>query len=112
MILFRPVGKAELALVQASGMFPPRLPHQPIFYPVLDLDYAIEIARDWNARRDGEGYVLQFEVDDAFISRYIPAEAGGRTRREYWIPAEDVDKLNGALLGPPELVASFGKKST
>lgn len=110
MILYRPIGKTELALVQASGMFPPRLPHQPIFYPVVDPDYAIEIARDWNARFDGEGLVLRFEVDDAFIAGYIPAEAGGRTRREYWIPAEDLDKLNGALLGPPELVASFKKK--
>jgi len=46
--LWRPVGPAELALVRASGMraFPPRLPEQPIFYPVLSEEYAIKIARD------------------------------------------------------------------
>lgn len=35
-ILFRPVGPRELALIASSGYqaFPPRLPEQPIFYPV------------------------------------------------------------------------------
>ena len=36
-VLYRPVGQAELDLIAASGWrrFPPRLSHQPIFYPVL-----------------------------------------------------------------------------
>ena len=48
--LFRPVGPEELELVRASGWraWPPRLPGQPIFYPVLNEDYATKIARDWN----------------------------------------------------------------
>jgi hypothetical protein len=35
--LWRPVGPEELALIRAADMraFPPRLPEQPIFYPVL-----------------------------------------------------------------------------
>jgi hypothetical protein len=35
--LYRPVGKKELELIRASGFraFPPRLPGQPFFYPVL-----------------------------------------------------------------------------
>jgi hypothetical protein len=47
--LFRPVGLHELALIWDSGMreFPPRLPHQPIFYPVAKMEYATQIARDW-----------------------------------------------------------------
>lgn len=50
--LWRPVGPEELELIEASGMreFPPRLPDQPIFYPVTSEDYAVKIARDWNAR--------------------------------------------------------------
>ncbi len=50
--LFRPVGQKELDLIVASGFceFPPRLAWQPIFYPVLSLDYAIEIARNWNTK--------------------------------------------------------------
>jgi hypothetical protein len=47
--LYRPVGQEELNLIKSSGYreFPPRLPHQPIFYPVLNEEYATQIARDW-----------------------------------------------------------------
>ena len=49
--LFRPVGPAELELIKASGWkaFPPRLPDQPIFYPVTNHAYATQIARDYSA---------------------------------------------------------------
>ena len=43
-------------------VFPPRLPEQPIFYPVVNEDYAIKIARDWNVPDSGVGYVTRFEV--------------------------------------------------
>ena len=44
--LYRPVGAEELRLIEASGMraFPPRLPEQPIFYPVTNEAYAVQIA--------------------------------------------------------------------
>ena len=52
MILYRPVGEQELALIRESGYtaFPPRLPEQPIFYPVLNEQYAVEIASKWNTK--------------------------------------------------------------
>ena len=55
--LFRPIGPEELALIEASGRraFPPRLPEQPIFYPVLNEGYAVKIARDWNVKASGAG---------------------------------------------------------
>ena len=39
-------------LIAESGYtkFPPRLPEQPIFYPVLNEEYAVEIASGWNAK--------------------------------------------------------------
>jgi hypothetical protein len=48
MRLFRPIGLNELRLIFATEMtaFPPRLPEQPIFNPVLNASYAIKIARD------------------------------------------------------------------
>ena len=60
--LFRPTGEKELALIRTSGWreFPPRLPSQPIFYPVMNEEYATQIARDWNTRDGGTGYVLRF----------------------------------------------------
>ena len=55
--LYRPVGPAELKLVEDSGWtaFPPRLPEQPIFYPVENETYARQIARDWNVTSSGAG---------------------------------------------------------
>ena len=107
--LWRPVGPEELALIRATGMrvFPPRLPDQPIFYPVLSEDYAIKIARDWNVPRSGSGYVTRFRVVKAFLDRYAVQEAGGRSHLEYWIPAEDLDAFNAAIVGAIEVVRSF-----
>lgn len=56
--LYRPVGEKEFQLIKASGFhaFPPRLPHQPFFYPVLTEEYATKIARDWNTKDDSSGF--------------------------------------------------------
>lgn len=108
-VLWRPVGPAELRLIQESGMhaFPPRLPEQPIFYPVLSEDYAIKIARDWNVPADGAGFVTRFRVRRTFLARYTPQEAGGRAHLEYWIPAGELVELNAAIIGPIEVTAEF-----
>ncbi|RWC38333.1 ADP-ribosylation/crystallin J1 [Mesorhizobium sp.] len=107
--LWRPVGPAELALIRESGMrsFPPRLPDQPIFYPVLSEDYAIRIARDWNVPQSGAGFVTRFEVRRDFLEQYNAQEAGGRALREYWIPAEELETFNAAIVGPIEVVREF-----
>ena len=107
--LWRPVGPEELALIRDSGMraFPPRLAEQPIFYPVLSEDYALKIARDWNVRASGAGFVTRFRVLKAFLDSYAVQEAGGRAHREYWIPAEELDAFNAAIVGEIEVVAEF-----
>jgi hypothetical protein len=108
-LLWRPVGPAELALIAESGMraFPPRLPDQPIFYPVLSEDYAIRIARDWNVPQSGAGFVTRFEVRRDFLARFDVQEAGGRALREYWIPAEELEAFNAAIVGTIEVVREF-----
>ncbi len=87
--------------------FPPRLPEQPIFYPVLSEDYAVKIARDWNVPASGSGYVTRFRVSRKFLDHYEVHEAGGQAHLEYWIPAEDLAAFNAAILGEIEIVASF-----
>lgn len=106
--LRRPVGRGELELIAATCMraVPPRLPEQPIFYPVLTEAYAVKIARDWNAPRGG-GYVTQFQVRTTFLERYEIKEAGGREHLEYWIPAEDLAAFNKAIVGEIEIIAEF-----
>ena len=107
--LFRPVGPKELALIVASEYraFPPRLPEQPIFYPVLNEAYATQIARDWNVNASGSGYVTRFAVQAAFLDRYTVQTVGNRTHQEYWIPAEDLAEFNQHLVGPIEVIAEF-----
>lgn len=107
--LWRPTGPKELALVEESGWraWPPRLPDQPIFYPVLNEDYAVRIARDWNVKASGAGYVTRFEVEKDFLDRYDVQQAGGQTILEYWIPAEDLVEFNGHIVGLIEVVREF-----
>jgi hypothetical protein len=110
--LYRPVGLAELALIWDSGMreFPPRLPDQPIFYPVANAEYASKIARDWNTRdeRSGfAGYVTRFVVNDAYLAGYEPHVVGSGTHVEYWIPAEQLKSFNQAIEGPIQIQAAF-----
>lgn len=109
--LYRPVGPAELALIEASGWraFPPRLPEQPIFYPVLNEEYACQIAERWNVRDSGSGFVLRFQVDRDFLSRYPVQVVGGKLHEELWIPAEDLNAFNRHLVGPIEVIVSFGE---
>src|SRR5262245_32947150 len=107
--LFRPTGDHELDLIRDSGWraFPPRLPDQPFFYPVLNEDYATQIARDWNTKDGATGYVLRFQVDAEFLARYTVQTVGTRVHQEYWIPAEDLEEFNRNLIGSIEIVSSF-----
>jgi hypothetical protein len=108
-ILFRPVGAREFELIRETGFtaFPPRLPEQPIFYPVLNEEYAVQIARDWNAKQHGAGYVTRFRVRNDYLSRYEVQTVGGSTHCEYWIPAEALAEFNHNIVGPIEVIAEF-----
>lgn len=110
--LYRPTGERELALIAERGFreFPPRLPEQPIFYPVLNEEYATQIARDWNTRDGGIGYVLRFEVDAKYLGQYPVQIAGSRAHQEYWIPAEDLAEFNRHIAGVIEVIAEYRPK--
>jgi hypothetical protein len=107
--LYRPTGPEELALVQANGYrrWPPRLPEQPIFYPVTNEAYAIEIARDWNVPAYGAGFVTRFEVSKAFMDRYPIHQVGAAHHTEWWVPAEDLEALNDNIVGRIEVIQRF-----
>jgi hypothetical protein len=113
MRLYRPIGLEELLLIYKSGMraFPPRLPEQPIFYPVLNLSYAQQIAGDWNTRSGTfGGYVTRFTVDDAYGEQFPQKQVGAAEHVELWVPAESLEDFNQHLVGPIELVdAYFGE---
>jgi hypothetical protein len=107
--LWRPVGPEELALIEQADFraFPPRLPEQPIFYPVLTEAYAVKIARDWNVKASGAGYVTRFDVRRDYLDGYAVQEAGGRAHLEYWIPAEELPAFNAAIVGAIVVTQEF-----
>jgi hypothetical protein len=112
MKLYRPAGEKEYLLIKQSGFekFPPRLPEQPIFYPVLNKEYAAEIASKWNTADENsgfKGYVLEFEVEDDYIARFEVQTVGARYHRELWIPAEELDEFNSHINGLISVIEAY-----
>lgn len=109
--LWRPTGPKELELIKKSKWkrFPPRLPEQPIFYPVSTQEYAEKIARDWNVKASGVGYVLEFQVKESYLAKYSLQIAGGSAHQEYWIPAEDLENFNDAIMGKIWKIKTYQK---
>lgn len=107
--LYRPTGPDEIRLVRESGFkrWPPRLPDQPIFYPVTNEAYAIQIARDWNVRDSGYGCVTRFSVRRSFMSRYEVQTVGGSAHTEWWVPVEHLEELNDNIVGFIEVIHEF-----
>lgn len=110
MILYRPVGLNELKLIAQLGYkeFPPRLPEQPIFYPVLNLEYAEQIARDWNTTRAPfAGFVTRFEIEDEYIAPFQVQTVGSHIHQEFWIPAQELQQFNEHIRGKIQIICSF-----
>jgi hypothetical protein len=108
--LYRPVGLKELELIADSGFtrFPPRLPDQPIFYPVLNFAYAERIAKEWNTKSDSfAGFVTSFDVDSDFLKRYDVQVVGNSSLQELWVPAEELDEFNKHIVGIIRVDAAY-----
>ena len=115
MRLYRPTGRKELALVRDAQWrrWPPRLPDQPIFYPVTTFDYAEKIARDWNSvlpPPENVGFVTSFEIDASTAAKYPVQAAGGADHQELWVPAEELETFNDGVVGLIEVVAAYRDK--
>jgi hypothetical protein len=108
--LYRPVGPAELQLIREGGWkgFPPRLPEQPILYPVTNAQYAAQIARDWNVKASGAGFVTRFAVRTDYLANFAIQKVGGAEHTEYWIPAEQLATFNENIVGLIEVIQEFG----
>jgi hypothetical protein len=108
-VLYRPVGPEELALIEQSNFsaFPPRLPEQPIFYPVTNEEYAIQIARDWNVKASGSGFVTEFDVDAEYARQFPKKVVGARIHEELWVPAEQLQEFNSRIVGKIRVTHSF-----
>lgn len=101
-----------MELLAQSGFtrWPPRLPEQPIFYPVTNEEYAAQIASRWNTgdKANGSvGYVTKFEVQSEFLARFNVETVGGAVNTEYWIPAEQLEEFNDHIVGKIEVIREF-----
>ena len=75
---------------------------QPIFYPVLNEDYASEIAEKWNTRDEAGnylGFVTRFEVLEEVANQYPSQNVGARNHNELWVPSEELETFNQAIVG-------------
>ncbi len=109
--LYRPVGSKELALIEAAGFlaFPPRLPGQPIFYPVTNEAYAAQIARDWNTKYNDDkvGYVTRFSLPRDYLAQFDRKIVGGAEHEELWVPAEQLMEFNSKIVGKIDVIRKF-----
>lgn len=87
--------------------FPPRLPEQPIFYPVLNEAYANQSAREWNVKESGSGYVTRFQVDAEYLRKFEEQTVGGSIHKELWIPSEELPEFNAHIVGSIQVISEF-----
>lgn len=116
MKLWRPVGPKELELIKETSWksFPPRLPEQPVFYPVMNFEYAEQIARDWNSNKKDNGfrgYVTEFDVSDDYASQFDIQTVGGSKHKELWVPSEELKNFNSHIDGKILVVAEYHNKT-
>ncbi|WP_299891588.1 ADP-ribosylation/crystallin J1 [uncultured Lacinutrix sp.] len=107
--LYRPIGEKELILIAESNFktFPPRLKWQPIFYPVLNEEYATEIASKWNtidAFGNYLGFVTEFKITEEEYLKYKVENVGGKIHNELWVPAEDLEQFNKSIIGEIQII--------
>jgi hypothetical protein len=114
--LYRPVGLKEMELIAQSNYtsFPPRLEWQPIFYPVMNQEYAEQIASEWNTPDEFSGYcgiVTSFEVEYEYLQQFEIQNVGDSLHNELWIPSEELPVFNQNIMGEIKIVnAFFGEK--
>ena len=110
--LYRPVGQKEMDLIMESGYkkFPPRLEWQPIFYPVMNQQYAEQIAFEWNTEDEFSGYVgyvTAFDLPEDYLQQFPVQNVGGEIHEELWVPAEQLESFNNNIIGGIRIVNSF-----
>jgi hypothetical protein len=110
--LYRPVGEKEMILIIESEykQFPARLEWQPIFCPVLNELYAVDIASQWNINDpfgNYLGFVTKFEIWEESFSKYEIQNVGAEHHNELWVPAQELALVNGSIVGDIEVAKVY-----
>ena len=111
--LYRPVNKAELDLIQESNWkrFPPRLPDQPIFYPVTNQEYASQITTEWNLPSYKNGFVTEFQLSNKYLSKFKVEKVGLDHYTELWVPAEELEEFDSEIIDRIKVIEAYNSNS-
>ena len=77
---------------------------------IINLEYALKIARDWNTKNKNSGYagfVTEIEVSESFIDNYTVQCVGKKNDLEYWIPANQINIFNRSIKGQIKIKDAF-----
>lgn len=112
MKLYRPVGLYEMEkILDSNGKeFPPRFPEQPIFYPVLNISYAQQIAREWNQNDPHSGFVgfvTEFDIEEEYVKNYESHCVGDTVHQELWIPSEKLEEFNKHINNGIKIIEAY-----
>lgn len=76
----------------------------------MNKEYASEIASQWNTNDEFGNYlgiVTQFELEITEFEKYKIENVGGSHHNEIWVPAENLNIFNRAIVGKIEVVEVF-----
>lgn len=112
MKLYRPVGLYEMSkILDLKGEeFPKEFFNHSLCRVIVNLDYALKVARDWNAKDRNSGYagfVIEFEVNKSFIDNYTVQCVGKNNGLEYLIPANQISIFNYNIKGKIKIQDAF-----
>jgi hypothetical protein len=74
---------------------------------VLNEEYAVQIARDWNVPASGSGFVTKFEIEKKYMLKFEIQNVGGHIHNELWIPAEELEEFNKHIKGKILVITEF-----
>jgi hypothetical protein len=103
--LFKPVTPIQLEKILANNCegFGCSFEGERFFYPKLHHHYAEQIARNSYGSRYGAGYVVEFEVDADYISRFPLQTIGYDEQQEYCVDINRLPELNQHIHGKIEI---------
>lgn len=87
---------------------------QAIFYPVLNVEYASEIAERWNRGEedsDDAGFVMAFEIPEKYFQQFQVQTVGLDHHQELWVPDYQLSEFNDQIVNGIRVEKTFlGRK--
>lgn len=67
---------------------------------------ALEVG-GWNVPTSGSAFVMKFEVDAGYLTKFTKECVGSKMHRELWVPAGELEEFNRRIVGPIQITRSF-----